>query len=131
MSMNSHASLFYGIAISIDDAKKIVNRFRSEIDLETEDDEDDYGDNDDIYQLLESIGEEKGFEVSYLGGEIIEPEDTKFGIAVWEETTYDWEGVSELKLPNKEKLDAKWAKLAKTLKLGNKKPRWFQFTQWS
>jgi len=125
MNMESYASLFYGVVISKDTAKNLLKRFATDINLSDDEDIDNFR-LLDISDLLEILGDHKGFKVIDLPNN----EDIKFGIAIWENTTYDYEYVTKLKIPkDTSKLDEKWIKISSLLKLGSKKPSWHLITQ--
>jgi len=111
--MECYASLFYGVVISEYTAKNILKRFPTE-------------GNWGVSDLLEILGDHKGFNVIDLSN----TENTKFGIGIWENTTFDYEYVTKLKIPkNISKLDEKWMKISSVLKLGSKKPSWHLITK--
>lgn len=124
MGVNARASLFYGIVINEDAARKLLKRFEAEM---TENFGEEYDfDEDSLEYVLEALANLKNFKIVFRE---FSDADDEYGIAVYKKDAYDFEETKKFKMPDEENLNEKWAKLAERLKLGKRKPGWYLFTE--
>ena len=126
MGLNARACLFYGVVITDNAAKKLVKKLVNQYALDFDNNEIE----EEPFECLEALGEQLKFKVAILCREDEESEDRVMGICSFEKTVYDWQGIPIVKIPDQDKLDAKWEKVQKTTGL-KKKPKLHLFTDWS